>query len=115
MLSWKNHLHAYCLDHFLYPPRYLISKILLAKHNVHQQFQVMAHCRVAMQINAARIFQHSVQLHEPYSHIRQITIVVTRPTLYQLHALKKSVQLLVVLPNGLYPLVFHSPPCKKCP
>ena len=49
-------------------PSDLISKIRLPKDSVHDQLQIMRRCRIAMQINAARVFQNAFHLKQANRH-----------------------------------------------
>ena len=53
-------------------PDDFIPKILWPKHRIHQHLQVVARCRIAMQMDRARYLEHALQLDQTRSHHGEI-------------------------------------------
>ena len=55
-------------------PYDLVSKVSRSKNRVHQELEVVAGRRVAMQVDAARRLQDPVHVHQPHGHHRQVRL-----------------------------------------
>ena len=49
-------------------PTNLILEVVWSEYRIHKHLQVMARCRIAVEVNAAGVLQRSVQLHQAHSH-----------------------------------------------
>ena len=59
-------------------PNNLVPKRLAPKHRVHGELQVVAHCRVTVEINASGGLHDSVHFQQPHRHVCKVGLVAVR-------------------------------------
>ena len=55
-------------------PNHLILKVILSKHRIHHHLQIMARCRIAVEVDAAGVFQDTFHLQQAGGHHDEVAL-----------------------------------------